>query len=434
MATFSDATKYSCKYRINNFVMMLGSETLQLDFTNILSLEYINDYEFNIRALLKVSLRVDVRRKIWILNNKRNITVKIELSKIGMDLDSEAYNTSEQKVFNSTFSIYLNDDEESSDTAALESRIDKNEGTTYASSDISTENYFETQNTIDLYLFDQKFLNASTKYFNGVFVKDIMQNMVGRILTATGHSRVLMSKMENDEVYEELLVPALPGYKALMYLDEYYGFYKTGAMIYYDIDRTYILNTNGYVTAAEDGEWTTTCIYVSNLDDAQPGNGMMRFTGQNTYYISLNEGCINPQNAAAASNVTNGSTIKYVTTDDTSIDVTTANQSYVDTQNETVSYTRKSDNKFITEIAKARAEENECIMYISGQNLDINAFTPNKEFQMIFDETSKQEKYGKQMYRLAYAYHCLSIRSGEYMDSGHQIVLKRRATGEDATE
>jgi hypothetical protein len=282
---------------------------------------------------------------------------------------------------------------------------------------------------IDIYLFDQKLLNASNLVFNNVFTEDLLQSCVSRILTETGHDRVLMSPFENDEVYEELLVPALPAFKALIYLDEYYGFYETGAMIFYDVDTLYILNTNGKITAKKVGEFPSTTVYVTSLDYSSPGNGMFRRDGEMSYYCSINEMNINPQCFSSSNNETLGSEAKYVVSDDTTINLSTANQSYTNQRNESISYTKKDDNKFISNIARARREENDCALYISAENLDIAAFTPNKEFQVVFDETAKQEKYGNYKYRLAYAYHYIKPVSGEYMDSSHRIVLKKRAEG-----
>lgn len=59
------------------------------------------------------------------------------------------------------------------------------------------------------------------------------------------------------------------------------------------------------------------------------------------------------------------------------------------------------------------------------KNLDIEAFTPNKVFKLVFTETTKQEKYGKFNYRLAYAYHFIEKESTEYMVSSHRFVLKK---------
>lgn len=424
----NDSKLFLCRYAVDNLILMMGEEKIILDHSNILSIEYLNDYEFNIRAILKISLRIDIRRKIWILRNKRNITVKFELIKFGMDIESDNGTTTPETVWNQEFALYLPDDEESTDTSSMEARINMNESGSFTSSDIDSENYFETQNMIDIYLFDQKFLNASNMTYNDVFTKTIIQNGVGKLLTATNHDRVLMSKFENDEVYEELLVPANPAWKNLIYLDQYYGFYKTGAIIYYDVDTLYILNSNGKVTAKRPGEWPETTIYVTSLDYSSPGNGMFRRDGEQKFYCSVNEMNVNPQKFSESNNEELGSEAKYVVSDDVTINISSANQSYNKQRNERIAYTKKGDNKFISNIAKARREENECVMYITGENLDITAFTPNKEFQLVFDETLKQENYGKNKYRLAYAYHYLKPESDQYMLSSHRIVLKKIAS------
>lgn len=423
---------YLCKYAAS-IILMMGEEKIQLDHTNILSIEYLNDYEFNIRSILKVGLRVDIRRKLWILKNKRNIIAKFELTKFGMDNEEENYITTPQIVWNKEFALYFNDEEEASDTRAMEERISKNEGTSFVVGDISEENYYETQNMIDVYLFDQDFLNASNKTFNAVFTKNTLQTCVGRLLTETKHNRVLMSKFENDEIYEELLVPANPAYKNLIYLDQYYGFYKTGAIIFYDIDTFYILNTNGKITCKKDGEWAETTIFVTALDLSTPGNGMFLRNGEPTNYCSINEMSINPQKPSIANNESIGSEAKIVVTDDVTVDISAADQSYIDQRNERIAYVNKNGNKFTASIAKARMEENECILYINADNLDITSFTPNKEFQVVFDETSKHVRYGDFKYRLSYAYHYLKPTSDSYFTAAHQIILKKRASDEEGT-
>lgn len=425
MPGLGNTKKYACKYRVETFVVMIGEENVKLDPSNILSIEYANDYEFNIRAMIKVSLRIDVRRKIWMLQNKRNIRVKFELSKIGMDLESEDFVTNPETVWNCVFTAYFNDEEESMDATAMEERITMNEGVPFALGNLQEENYFETQNTLDIFLFSPNIMNASNTKFNGVFTKDIIQNCVANILTETGHSNVLMSPFENDEVYEELIVPALPAYKALIYLDQYYGFYETGAIIYYDVDTTYILNTNGKVTAKRRGEAPITCMYVTTLDTSQPGNGMIRKLGSTAEYISVNEGNVNTQKPSIGKNETIGSEAKFVISDDVTVDISSADQSTMNQRNENISTIRKNDNKFIASISKARMEENECILYFNGENIDITSISPNREYQVIYEEPGKNQKYGNFKYRLAYSYHCMVITSGEYMDSSHQFVLKR---------
>lgn len=420
--------EYICKYKVETLVLMLADQNLQLDHSNVFSIEYLNDYEFNLRPILKMTLRLDSRRKMWLLRNKRDIKCKLELVKMGMDIENESFVTNAIQVWNKEFVLYFNDEEEASDTTAMETRVAKNEGDPYAANDIQSENLYESENLIDVYLFNQEFLDASKATFNGIFTKNTIQSCVGRILSDTKHKNVLMSKFENDEVYEELIVPALPAYKALYYLDQYYGFYKAGAILYYDIDIIYILNSNGKLTAKQPNEKTNTVFYVTALDQSQPGNGMLLIEGDAANYCSINEQNISPQKPSTSKNITVGSEAKFVVADDVTINYSEANQSYVNQRNENIAYTRKDDNKFTANIARVRMEENECILYINANNLDISAFAPNKVYQVVYDEPGKQQRYGNDTYRLAYAYHCLKLQSEAYLDSSHQIVLKKVAS------
>jgi hypothetical protein len=254
--------------------------------------------------------------------------------------------------------------------------------------------------------------------------------MVGHMLTQSGHRNVLMSKFENDEIYKELLLPVNPVYKNLIYLDQYFGMYKNGAIIYYDIDLLYILNANGKLTVKRDDEWTETTFIITKIADSHPGNGMVRKEGEKIFYPTVSDGDVNPQNFAVSKNAALGSAAKIVVTDTTDVEVHEADQSFTNQRNENVTFI-KDKNKFTGGVVKARMEENECVLYINGNNLDIKAFTPNKIFKVVFDDTSKQAKYGKHTYRLAYAYHFLKLESEGYMSSSHRFILKKTASNKD---
>lgn len=425
--------QYLCKYQVGTLVFMMGEEKIIADPSNIMSIEKLDEFEFNIRAVLKVVLRIDIRKKMWIMKNKRDIVCKFELNKIGMDTEVEQYVTAPEPVWNKEFGIYFSDEDEAIDMAVFEERLAKNEDEDFASNRIDTENYFESQNLLDVYLFNQELLNASMNTFNGVFTSNTMQQIVGRVLTASKHpSCVLMSRFENDEVYEELLVPATPSYKALIYLEQYFGFYKKGAIIYYDVDTLYILNANGKLTAKKEDEWPETTFMVTRIDSSTPGNGMVRKQDEKVYYVSVPDMNVNPQKFSISTNAELGSEAKVVVTDDVTVDVEEADQSYIDQRNEFITYQRKDDNKYATTIMKTRMEENECILCINGDNLDMAAFTPNKVYQVVFEETAKQEKYGKFKYRLSYAYHMLKVESEGFMSSSHLIMLKRAGSDEVA--
>jgi hypothetical protein len=419
-----NSIRYLCKYIVKNLVIKKEDEKIELDHSHVMNIEYLCDYDFNLMALLKVVLRIDIRKKLWILKNKKDITVKFELVKIGMDIDSGETVTSEEECINQEFGVHFNDDDDATDVKLLEERLKQNEGEEFNLDEIEDESYFESQNNIDLYLFHPKLLKSSRINFQRIYEESTLQNIVAEMLTDTKHVDVIMSKFENDEIYKEFILPANPVYKNLAYIDQYYGMYRKGALIFYDIDALYILNLNGEVTAKREEEWTETYIRVPTTDKSIPGNGMERVEGEEKFYIELTENEVSPQKFSIGKNVETGSNAKLVTVDDTTIEDQEADQSYVDSRNISITFITK-ENKFTGEVMKARMEENECMMYISGGNLDINAFTPNKTFKFIFDETTKQDRYGGMVFRLAYVCHHVRLESENYMTSTHRVILKR---------
>ena len=416
---------YACKYSVPSLIFMIGDTKVEMNSTNILSIEKIDDYEQNLRSVVKLSLRLDLRQKIWIMKNKRDIRCKFELDVIGQDRDASVFIYGPKSIWNTTFCLYLNDDDEATDTQGLEDAIQMNEGSSFNVSDIESDGYYTSENMMDVYLFNSDLYDASMKPYNEIYTEGLMQQFIGRLLTATKHKKVLMSPIENDEVYKELLIPANEAYKCLIYLDQYYGFYKKGSLIYYDIDKLYIINLNGKVTAKEKDEYSETTFLITGRANAQPGNGMILKPSEKINYISIMEDNVNAQKPSIAKNDKIGSSTKVIAVDDIEMSFEEADQSYMNQRNESYAYIQKDDNKFTSSIIKARMEENEAIIYINAENLDISAFTPNKTFKLVFEETSKQERYGKYKYRVSFAYHMISVQAQDYMVSTHRIVLKR---------
>lgn len=427
MANRDQSIVYQCKYQVPGLMFATEDEKLVFDSSNIVRVEKHDDYDFNIRTILKISLRVDMRKKLWIIKNKRDIVCTFEFDKIAMDSETEEFLSTPQKIWYDEFSIFLTDDDESIDITAMEQSLQLN-GDRELPIEAGDEDYLESENILNVFLFQKSLMNASNKTVNAVFTRDNIQNMVAQLLTETKHKRVLISPMENTKIYEELLVPAFPCYKALMFLDQYFGFYKTGGMIYYDVDTLYILNTNGKCRAKQQDEWPETMFIVTESPRSLPGNAMVVRPNEKVFYCNIAEASLNVQNYANTMNEKYGSTAKIVVTDDTTINTAEAEQDYIDQRNTTYAYITKEDNQFTADIMKARMEENQANVMINANNLDILAFTPNKTFKLTFDDTTKQEKYGKYVYRLSYAYHIMVMESGYFYSSKHRIVLKRCGT------
>ena len=409
---------YLCKYRVMTLAFSIGDKQLMLKQSNVLSIDKIDYFEYKLRSILHLRLAIDIRQKIWILANKSDIVCKFELDKFGMDREAEKESSGEQIVWNQEFSVYLTDDDAAIDVEALENQLKLTEGEDFKINDIDDTSYFNSQEIMDIYLYNAKLIKASTTQVNAVNSSDLLINAAADILTKTKHPHVVMSPFENNTIYKELFIPSTKAYEALVYLDQYYGFYKTGASIFYDVDRLYIVNTNGKATPVKK-EWSETVFMVTERDNSTPGNGMIRRTGEEIYYVNVPEESVSPKKPSDSMSVEYGETIQIITTDDIKVE-TDGNSSNVYT-----AYTKTTDNPFAQSIIRARMNENDAVIYISGDNFDINAFTINKSFKIVFEDTSKQLKYGDGLYRLAYACHALRVETDSYMKSSHQIIIKR---------
>ena len=427
MKGLPEGIPYLCKYFVSDFIIMNKDHRIEMDFSNIISIEYIGDYENSLFAILKVVLRIDIRKRLYILEHKNDIQAHFELSKFPSDIDIEETMGGLSEAWNEVFNVYLNDEDDMHDVELLQTRLDSNEagdgGGDPSIENTEEENYFETQNTIELYLFNPELLKASRYSYNQIYTETTLQWAIGEILTATGHKDVLMSRIENTEIYKELLLPPKPAYELLIYLDQHYGLYRKGAIIYYDIDLLYILNTNGKVTAKRKKEWTETTFLIPNIEESIPGDGMLKVEDEEIFYPVVGEVSLTINKASTMKNVDMGSKMKIVRVDSIEIENYEADQSYIDKKNTNVSFL-KEDNKYTGEIMEARMEENEAIIHIHGSNFDVNAFTPNKTFRIVHCDPSKNAKFHGE-YRLAYAYHLIKAASENYMESSHHIVLKK---------
>lgn len=425
MKITEETNLFLCKYIVRALTVLNGEDQLTFDSSNLLSLEYICDYDQSLFAILKLSLRVDTRKKIYLLRNKRKIRVKLEIDRLGMDMEVELAKTNPEPIFSEVFAVYFNDDDENLDAENLSERLAVNEsGNEDGLTDINAENYYESQNALEMYLFNADLLKASRYSSNKVYTETTLQNVIGQLLTESGHRDVLMSRLENFTSYRELLLPANPAYRNLLYLDQYFGLYKAGATVFYDLDVLYILNTAGKVTAKRKDEWTETCFLIPELEQSLPGNGMVRYPDEKIFYPTVSEQNVKHQKVSIMKNISDGSRTKIVLSDGTEIIDLKADQEFIDSQNETVTYVKK-ENQFTETILRARMEENDGIVLISANNLDIDAFKPNKLFKLVYDDPIKSKLYSGVTYRLAYAYHCIRIESEQFSSCSHHLILKR---------
>lgn len=424
-------SKYIYKYIFQSveFKHKKKNEKIDLSFPSIMSLEYLLNIDNNLTSVIKLSLRLDPQKKTWIIRNRRNLEVIMNLGKSKYNQDNDNGNSSGDLVFDGKFIPIFAESNSSTDSAILSDAVDSELND---ASELSSLNHSAGEEVMDVYLFKEKILKCSRVSCNMVFKKDTLQNIVGALLTKTKHEKVLMNKFENEEEYVELLIPENPLYKCLMYLDQYYGFYKAGAIIFYDIDQLYILDSSYEKPVNVKDEKTNITILIDTLASTSPVRGVVEKQDDDTKYIYVAESEVNITKSSWINESDFGSKIYMNVVNPESDKENNEKNSLLDSEIEHIGEKKMEryknidhDNKYAKESLDARMNEQESILYINASSIDIDFLKPNKVYTVIFSNARKHDVYKDCKYRLALAHTILSQEDNAYFTASHRFILKK---------
>lgn len=229
-------TNVQYRYRFNDIYLIHGREVVQLSWTNVASFYILKDYDNNIRPAYEISLQVDAKTRIWLSNHQNDFQVYLDIQKIIMDTDGNQISPSSQ-VIRGTFIAFNN-------TATSLSTERIREGSNLDTSDTNDLTEMVPDDVVKIGLIQQEMYNRSMSSANTIVVRDNMQNIVASMLTRAGFKKVLMCPFQNYNMYEDIIIPPLPLYRAIQYLDFKYSFYKAGSIVFYDYDTVYIIDTS----------------------------------------------------------------------------------------------------------------------------------------------------------------------------------------------
>ena len=419
------------KYVPKVLYLLYEDKKVELNFSNILSIQYINNYDNNLMNVLKLTLKMDYRKKLWLIKHRKKIKVKFEFAKMKFSPDLSSDEEYEEEFINDEFVPLFTENDNSIDSDLFVKVIDE-AGDSDEVEDILRDNLLVSEHTIEIYLLKEELMYSARYPVNRVFTKDSLQNMVAELLTETNHQRVIMDKFDNEEEYYELLVPCLPLYKALMYLDQYFGFYKTGAVIFYDIDTLYILNSKMEDPACEDDDETSVNILVDTENYVTPGRGMIRKQNDDKYYMSMSEKELNIMKHSRVKENDTGSDISLIVYNKELDDEDRSKEFNFKAELEYLGEERMKkyinidhQNKYADTLIKAKLEENESIIYINADNTDVEAYKPNRVFKLIHAEESKEKIYKQARYRISSIEHYFKPEGDGMMSCSHKLVLKK---------
>lgn len=388
-------------------ILIPDKDPIKLTNSNILGYTIEKDFDNDFFPIFDLQLSLTFPQYYTIVENKTTVRFKVKLEKYAYNDDvSFIY---KETVFDEIFSTFIDDDTSFLDKALYEKTVKTLGGS-------------ENRAKYDFYLFKDNDIKASKKIFNRVVSSSNMTNCIVYLLSKSGSSNVLMTPLDNSSVYKEIILPPLTVIQSITYLEKQYGFYKHGALFFYDFDTTYFINKRAECTAYRTGEFKDVIVQVfktSNPNAQTQGNYKDNET--KTYTLHISRDNTQMLTTSVVADQTQGTNVNILNTRNNSSSTVTPD---VQSRNKTTTtIVDNFDNKYLSEMIKNTKYENDNIINMAVSDVDMTCFAPNKKFILSFED-KEVDVLHKGNYRLNYMLFTF-VKNGDYFVTNGQVQFKK---------
>lgn len=396
------------KYKVTEFFIIINGETDKFPVERISDWKINHYFEEASFPILKFNLMMEPSRYYKIIKNKNNTKFKVRIQSYFIKDGNASDKSMMRDIINDTFVIFTDENNDDYDIdEKKEAKTDKDEN-----------ELDKVGNNIELFLFKDNVTKIrSTNNF--ILESCDLTTAVTYLLGKAGVSKVLMSPFDNTKSYPQLILPPQSIEKQLKYLNSSYGFHRKGSLIYFGLFHTYVLDYKGGCTAWYKKEYKETNIYVleKTNHDGSLGSNILKPNVEQFYVNVLTEGVDIQNNSLSANNI-QGVKPTVVNMRENSTQSQSPGIS-APSENETMFF-NNSQNEYLAEAVAAYQQSNNIIITIEIENVNIEAFNPNKKYNIIFENTQLNQKY-KGTYRISEASH-------HFTNNGDDFILTSSLT------
>lgn len=364
------------KYKVQELYLLFGGENYKLENERLNGITIMNHFMENLYPVIKIDLALEQSVYNRIIKEKNSLKVKLNIRKYYRK-NSDDEKSLESNYINGVFTLILDDSVNTLDSSAHDKEYpegDKNEMNAVT-------------NMMELFLFNGDLIKSNTTLLNVILKEANVSAAIGYLLSKVGAKRILMAKPDNQEIYDELKIPPLKIAKAISFVDSYYGIYNTGSIIYFGLDRGYIIPFCKPSNVYENGEIDTVTIIVPNMGSQITDNicTLKKYDDGSKSYLIADPSSFSPANRGITGKVLNSEDVEVVKNDTGEITKTKE-------KNKTTEIL-PSENPFYKQIYNATVKSNESVISVAFKDGDFGVLTPNKKYQFIFEDTSLSKQY-----------------------------------------
>lgn len=422
MAIFTTADTFlKWRYTIKEIYLMFPKEEpVEIPTERLTSIMIFNDYENNLYPVFRIEIVLEASRYYKIIKQKNDVKFKLRIQKSYQDLGDQEWSL-DQDYIQDTFDLILNDNDFDVD-AGFKEEAAGGDYENIESDDV--DELFETDNRIEFFLFKSSTIKAGRKTINQILHNATVTDAVNYVVSKAGLKNLLMAPSDHTSVISELVIPPLNAAMALMYIDCYYGIYKTGSMVYMDLDRNYILPYNGKCKCWEKKEDKEINLIIPKKGSKFSSDlcTVVKDGDEKSKYIVGSNSNISIENDSITYDILVGNDIESVDSYNGTVTTGSATSASNSTNNE-----RKIDNltenPYFNKIYTTQSESRNVVIQLTIGDYDITYLKPNRVIKVIFEDSTLSKKY-KGKYKLVRANHTFTLTGGQFQLTT-DLVLKK---------
>ena len=394
MAIFDDTDRViKWKYVVKKInILIPNTDAITIPNERLNGLEIEENYEEYYFPVIKLSLVLDSDTYYKILQNKNDCNIFLRIDKFSY-VDGSEEQSLDKEYIKDTFELII--DENTEDMLRSLKEDESSSDYTKTTSDVSEDSLSTpSNNKVEFYLFKSTIDGTKTNV-NKVLHKANVADAIAYLATVAKLKNLVMAQPDNTTVYDQLLIPPLSVLKALAFIDTYYGIYKTGSIIWFGMDYTYIIPFSGACDVYVKNEIKTTNIIIPksvNTSHINSLGSLKKKSDKNNNYVIGDYSSVNISNQSISNNYLNANDIQTVDSYD---DSTSTNSSKAKSKktNFVKIFTNKTENSFISSMYTAQTNAKSDVVSVRLQDYDVSVISPNKRCNVIFEDSNYTKKY-----------------------------------------
>lgn len=391
------------KYKFKSFQFVIGKKKYPVDDRLIMEFNITEDFDNSYFPYFEITLAVPNSTYRIMSKNQNEIKAVISLYKgkfketVSVEPDEKS---SFKKCINGTFKVFM--DDATPDLTEQQQKI------------VEKMDEYGQFTTMKILLYPYNFFNKYDLVVNACLQNVTLADAIIYLLNKGCITNILMSPPSNYKKKSQFILPPISISKQLSRICNTYALHKKGSIVYFGLNRGYIIDKDTKCTAYSKNEYKTTyIIYETNSYGTNSSGGCCAYKKDKYNVLNAMGLTFNNSNDFLQKKVGNN-----IVSVDNEGNITKTNKKSSKITN--VIIQTEGDNT--SKAFKNSINENKNVLSMTFGDIDISMLTPNKLF-VVSISGAKYKKYNGK-YRLSKSIHQFT-KEGNYFQLSTVIELKK---------